>query len=363
MSRLHASSRGSISSTASACFVRFLVSSIVISSNDHSTILRGRCAQLCLSNLLSTRRWCVHHWDGEEVHDAVNHLRCSRQPLPYHAFRYSNQEYVHSLDLIMASPYTVLTQTKTLLTLCIELYTYKNSPDSPLKTIAIRSFFGALATLTSAVVNLTVLMVLKGEPAWVCLMCCNADVLFSVIVLHWVTSKDSAGTGSSRTRGTNSKEVTGGRGVSLGREAYGLGSRVQPTVTTLITASKIDGADLKKSTSLSDDEREVGLHQSQKRDRSERLDWARGKRTEHREGNNEFGGEKGYPLGKIRVQVGQVVEIESESNSVDLAASERSMSGPRPGEMMGSHGVMGHRANKQSSQSTEDLVERGPNRQ
>jgi hypothetical protein len=43
-------------------------------------------------------------------------------------------------------------------------------------------------------------MVLKGEPGWICLMCCNADVLFSVLVLHWVTQVDSArgstGTGS-----------------------------------------------------------------------------------------------------------------------------------------------------------------------
>jgi len=52
-------------------------------------------------------------------------------------------------------------------------------------------------------------MVLKGEAAWICLMLCNADgsysltlqtglnslifaVLFSVVVLHWVTSKDSS---------------------------------------------------------------------------------------------------------------------------------------------------------------------------
>lgn len=180
-------------------------------------------------------------------------------------------------------------------------------------------------------------------------MLCNADVLFSVVVLHWVTSKDSANSGSSRTKGTNSKDVTGAKGLSHAREAYGLGSRVQPTVTTLITASKGDGADLKQSTSLSDDEIERGMHQSQKTQRSDRLDWARGKRSDKRE--NAEVGEKGYPLGKIRVQVGQVVEIESECNS------ERSMSSPR-GETMGAH--IGHRAGKSSSQSTEDLVERVP---
>lgn len=56
--------------------------------------------------------------------------------------------------------------------------------------MALRSFVGSLATLTTSVVNLTVLMVLRGEPGWICLMCCNADILFCVLVLHWVTSKD-----------------------------------------------------------------------------------------------------------------------------------------------------------------------------
>jgi hypothetical protein len=56
--------------------------------------------------------------------------------------------------------------------------------------MAKRSLIGSLATLTTSVVNLTILMVLKGEPGWICLMCCNADILFCVVVLHWVTSKD-----------------------------------------------------------------------------------------------------------------------------------------------------------------------------
>ncbi len=33
-------------------------------------------------------------------------------------------------------------------------------------------------------------MGLNGEPAWICLMCCNCDILFSAIVLHWVTLPD-----------------------------------------------------------------------------------------------------------------------------------------------------------------------------
>jgi hypothetical protein len=35
-----------------------------------------------------------------------------------------------------------------------------------------------------------VLMVLKGEPGFICLMCCNADILFCVLVLHWVSNKE-----------------------------------------------------------------------------------------------------------------------------------------------------------------------------
>lgn len=73
------------------------------------------------------------------------------------------------------------------------LYSYKHNRDSKLRTIALRSFVGSCGTLASSIVNLTVLMVLHGEAAWICLMCCNADILFSVVMLHWVTSKDSTG--------------------------------------------------------------------------------------------------------------------------------------------------------------------------
>lgn len=93
--------------------------------------------------------------------------------------------------------------------------------------MALRTFVGSCATLTSSVVNLTILMILKGEPGWICLMCCNADsklraphtqfrvappptppsnpvmssaVLFSVLVLHWVTSFDRTTTDSSYAR-------------------------------------------------------------------------------------------------------------------------------------------------------------------
>jgi hypothetical protein len=70
------------------------------------------------------------------------------------------------------------------------LYSYQNNANPTLHRMAKRSLIGSLATLTTSVVNLTILMVLKGEPGWICLMCCNADILFCVLVLHWVTSKD-----------------------------------------------------------------------------------------------------------------------------------------------------------------------------
>ncbi|KAH7095076.1 hypothetical protein FB567DRAFT_20009 [Paraphoma chrysanthemicola] len=71
-----------------------------------------------------------------------------------------------------------------------KLHSYKSNTNPALNRMAFRSFVGSCATLTTSVVNLTVLMVLKGEPGWICLMVCNADILFCVLVLHWVSSKE-----------------------------------------------------------------------------------------------------------------------------------------------------------------------------
>ncbi|KAH6622851.1 hypothetical protein F5144DRAFT_632284 [Chaetomium tenue] len=75
------------------------------------------------------------------------------------------------------------------------LYSYKNFDRAPgsrrLKTMATRTFIGCICTLASSIVNLSVLVGLNGEPGWVCLMCCNSDILFSAAVIHWVTSRDS----------------------------------------------------------------------------------------------------------------------------------------------------------------------------
>ncbi|KAK6343173.1 hypothetical protein TWF718_008546 [Orbilia javanica] len=71
-----------------------------------------------------------------------------------------------------------------------------------LRSMAIKTFFGSCATLISSVTNLTTLMLLKGEPGWICLLLCNADILFSAVVLHTITNKDHQGS-SDTTRATN----------------------------------------------------------------------------------------------------------------------------------------------------------------
>lgn len=61
-----------------------------------------------------------------------------------------------------------------------------------LREVAWRSFIGSCATLISSLINLTVLIGLDGEQAWVCLMACSGDILFSAIVIQWVISKDNS---------------------------------------------------------------------------------------------------------------------------------------------------------------------------
>ncbi|EFZ02990.2 hypothetical protein MAA_00064 [Metarhizium robertsii ARSEF 23] len=80
------------------------------------------------------------------------------------------------------------------------LYSYKSMPRTPailrLRSVATRTLCGAMATLLSSIVNIAVLMALGGEAGWICLLCCNCDILFSAIVIQWITSKDNAGTAS-----------------------------------------------------------------------------------------------------------------------------------------------------------------------
>ncbi|KAF4624591.1 hypothetical protein G7Y89_g13579 [Cudoniella acicularis] len=113
------------------------------------------------------------------------------------------------------------------------LYSYKNNPDSKIRTIAFRSFIGSCGTLTSSIVNLTVLMVLHGEAAWICLMCCNADILFSVLVLHWVTSKDSSGSSvdpsSGQTPGSRLTKPQSSSAKNKLRSMFAKGSKAENT--------------------------------------------------------------------------------------------------------------------------------------
>ncbi|KAK8102496.1 hypothetical protein PG984_015642 [Apiospora sp. TS-2023a] len=57
--------------------------------------------------------------------------------------------------------------------------------------VAKKSFAGCCLTLSSSIANLLALMLLDGEPAWLCLLCCKIDVLFNAVVLFWVTRTDS----------------------------------------------------------------------------------------------------------------------------------------------------------------------------
>ena len=65
-------------------------------------------------------------------------------------------------------------------------------PSSPLSFLSLSSLhyrnFGSNHLVVNR--NLSVLMGLDGEPGWICLMCCNCDILFSAIVLQWVTMPD-----------------------------------------------------------------------------------------------------------------------------------------------------------------------------
>lgn len=111
------------------------------------------------------------------------------------------------------------------------LHSYKTHANPALNRMAFRSFIGSCATLTTSVVNLTILMVLKGEPGWICLMCCNADILFCVLVLHWATSKeqredDSAFRSSNVATGGGGGVKSSNGGAAAGAHRATIGSYV-----------------------------------------------------------------------------------------------------------------------------------------
>ncbi|KAK7928066.1 ring finger domain protein [Apiospora marii] len=69
-----------------------------------------------------------------------------------------------------------------------------------LRKLTVRAFFGSLFTLTSTSTNLIALMLLEGEPAWLCLLSCKTDVgsadrslalvLVCTVVMYWITTID-----------------------------------------------------------------------------------------------------------------------------------------------------------------------------
>lgn len=115
------------------------------------------------------------------------------------------------------------------------LYTFKNSYKTPastkLRSVALRTFVGALCTLASSITNLVVLMALDGEPGWVCLMCCSSDILFSAIVIQWVTSRDNAGTTGANLEGDTLKDSTN----TTNQKCLRFSTRFSPNTTAVAT--------------------------------------------------------------------------------------------------------------------------------
>ncbi|UKZ54678.1 hypothetical protein TrVGV298_008490 [Trichoderma virens] len=131
-----------------------------------------------------------------------------------------------------------------------KLYSYTNMARTRanirLRMVAFRTFCGAVCTLVSSIVNLSVLMALNGEPGWVCLMCCNCDILFSAIVIQWVTSRDNAGTVSSTSSGEARRSRDLGSGmnrISTPSELHETPSSTLADISLVPTRRRSRGAD------------------------------------------------------------------------------------------------------------------------
>ncbi|KAK8855853.1 hypothetical protein PGQ11_011765 [Apiospora arundinis] len=72
-----------------------------------------------------------------------------------------------------------------------------------LKKLATKSLIGSCVTLTSSGSNLIALLVLDGEPAWLCLICCKTDILVNALVIFWITSTRESSS-SAKSIGTSS---------------------------------------------------------------------------------------------------------------------------------------------------------------
>lgn len=85
--------------------------------------------------------------------------------------------------IILVTPDAWLTRQQIYLTILflvplLNLYSFRNKLNMTLRKTALRAFVGSCITLSTSVANLLILMLLKGEPGYICLMCCNADSEF-----------------------------------------------------------------------------------------------------------------------------------------------------------------------------------------
>jgi len=62
------------------------------------------------------------------------------------------------------------------------------SANSRLRKMTKRCLIGAGITCLSTGANLTAVSIIEGEQAWLCLLCCNLDLVICVSILHWTTS-------------------------------------------------------------------------------------------------------------------------------------------------------------------------------
>ncbi|TLS27631.1 hypothetical protein PpBr36_04337 [Pyricularia pennisetigena] len=149
---------------------------------------------------------------------------------------------LYSVKLTFARPMTVHTHSVSM---------PRTAPNIRLQRLAMRTFIGSCCTLVSSVTNLTVLMVLNGEVSWLCLMCCNSDILFSAIVIQWVTANDHAASRKvekrSRPRKDPMSAVTGSSDETavafLGR-AQAKSPQWEPTLEGRFTRSEMMRLDL-----------------------------------------------------------------------------------------------------------------------
>lgn len=136
-----------------------------------------------------------------------------------------------------------------------------------------------MQTLPTHSRNLSVVMALNGEPGWICLMSCNVDsvyppssyhvpnlltilpVLFSVLVLHWITSKDNASTFPTPNPNFLPRESSDPpsparvvpQSTISDLEAYHYGLRDlsrKPGVTTMVTVKDRDELDMERIRSM-----------------------------------------------------------------------------------------------------------------